>query len=65
MVGENENSGPDGDEQDKHEETTQSRPIKPYRPSVPLPQRLAKAKLETNLGKFLKGLRNYKSISHS
>ena len=44
---------PKSEEQDKYEETTKPRSIKPYRSSIPFPQRLAKAKLKAKFGKFL------------
>ena len=45
------------EEQDKFEETTKPRPVEPYRPPVPFPQRVAKAKLEAKFGNFLEILK--------
>ena len=39
--------------QDKHEEVTNPRMVESYRPPIPFPQRLVKAKLDVNCGKFL------------
>ena len=47
----------ESEEQDKHEETTTSMLVEPYRPLVPFPQRLAKAKLKAKFGKFLEVLK--------
>ena len=40
-------------EQGKHEKFTRPRVVEPYRPPVPFPQRLVKAKHEAKFGKFL------------
>ena len=44
---------PNDKEQDIHEEDPRPRVVEPYRPLVPFPQHLAKAKLEAKFEKFL------------
>ena len=48
---------PNDKEQGIHEEDPRPRVVEPYRSLIPFPQRLAKAKLEAKLGKFLEILK--------
>ena len=57
MVEKKENSSLESGEQAKNEEATKPKPVKPHRPLIPFPQRLAKAKLEAKYGKFLEVLK--------
>jgi len=56
---------PNVKEQGIHKEDPRPRTVEPYRPPVPFPQRLAKAKLEAKFGKFLEILKKCKSTSLS
>ena len=57
IVEENKNSMSKSGEQGKNEETTKFKPVEPYRPPIPFPQRLAKAKLEAKFRKSLEVLK--------
>jgi len=48
---------PNDKEQGIHEEDPRPRVVEPYQPPVPFPQRLAKAKLEAKIRKFLEILK--------